>query len=153
MMQFFGHIFVALLVTSFIVFGDYFLPGSFLKGFIENSFIETFATLIGLNIASVVFLLGQLMVIEGHLSKGAIFNKTRSEIKQNSYFMLFAFAVSVVILSLRPDLNEVNQGLVINKWYYLGNGVVIMLFYLSMVSIFQILKSIFVIGKNVTDIE
>lgn len=52
------------------------MPGSFLTQFIDENFIETLAALIGFNIASVIFLLGQLFIYEQASSK-ELFPNTR----------------------------------------------------------------------------
>lgn len=148
-MQILGHIFVAIIMSTAVIIGDYFLPGTFLKNFIDNNFIETFAGLVGFNIAAVIFLLGQLIAIEDRSGdQQDIFKNTRQEIKHNSYFLLISFALSLLFLIMRPDLNSIDTSLVSNKAYYLLNGLSIALFYLAISAIFEILKAVFILGKH-----
>lgn len=149
MMQILGHIFVAIIVSTVVIVGDYFLPGTFLEKFIDNNLIETFAGLVGFNIAAVIFLLGQLITIEDRSDdQRDTFRNTRQEIKHNSYFLLISFALALLFLVMRPDLNSVDTSLVSNKAYYLLNGLSIALFYLAITAIFEILKAVFVLGKH-----
>ena len=149
MMQILGHIFVAIIVSTVVIVGDYLLPGTFLEKFIDNNFIETFAGLVGFNIAAVIFLLGQLITIEDRSDdQRDTFRNTLQEIKHNSYFLLISFALALLFLVMRPDLNSVDTSLVSNKAYYLLNGLSIALFYLAITAIFEILKAVFVLGKH-----
>lgn len=148
MMQILGHIFVAIVVSTAVIIGDYFLPGTFLENFINSNFIETFASLVGFNIAAVIFLLGQLISIEDRFSDKDVFQSTRKEIKHSSYFLLVSFTLSLIILTLRPDLNVADMSLVANKAYFFLNGVSVALFYLAIISIFEILKAVFILGKH-----
>lgn len=149
MMQILGHIFLAIIVSTAVIVGDYFLPGTFLEKFIDNNFIETFAGLVGFNIAAVIFLLGQLIAIEDRSGdQQGTFKNTRQEIKHNSYFLLVSFALSLLFLIMRPDLNLADTSLVSNKAYFLLNGISIALFYLAIIAIFEILKAVFVLGKH-----
>lgn len=148
MMQALGHIFVAIVVSSAVVISDYFLPGTFLAKFIDNNLIETFASIVGFNIAAVIFLLGQLISIEGKFADVDVFQNTRREIKHNSYFLLVSFSIVLVVLMARPDMNSADMTLSVNRVHFFLNGVSIALFYLALIAVFEILKAVFVLGKN-----
>lgn len=142
-----GYIFLSLFISVLIIIGDYFLPGSFLTRFLDNSFIETFAGLVGFNIAAVIFLLGQLIDLEKKIPETDIFQKTRREIKHNSYFLLFAFVASLILLIARPDLG-IEQSFGINVMYYIFNVFILAIFGLAINAIFEILSAVFTLGKS-----
>jgi ABC-type multidrug transport system fused ATPase/permease subunit len=142
-----GYIFLSLFISVLIIIGDYFLPGSFLTRFLDNSFIETFAGLVGFNIAAVIFLLGQLIDLEKKMPETDIFQKTRREIKHNSYFLLFAFVASLILLIVRPDLG-IDQLFGNNVIYYILNVFILAIFGLAINAIFEILSAVFTLGKS-----
>jgi len=148
MIQILGYIFLSIILALGIVIADYFLPGTYLTSFLNDHFIETFAGLVGFNIASVIFLLGQLINLEERIKNKKVFENTRREIKHNSYFLLIAFLLSIVILIIRPDLNSVNSTFSNNILYFSLNTLVLVLFILGIVSIIQILSAAFVLGKQ-----
>lgn len=146
-MRFLGFIFVSLLISTLIISVDIFLPGKFLINFIDNNYIETFSALIGFNLASVTFLLGQLITIEATTNRESLFDSTRKEIKHNSFFLIFSFIASLLLLSFRPDINLVSYQFTDNITYYLINIAVITIFLMALFAIFEILQSVFSIGK------
>src|ERR1700691_4665797 len=104
MMRVLGFIFVSLIAATAIVALDYYLHGTYLQNFLNNHFIETFAALVGFNIAAVVFLVGQLMILEDKFD-GEMVN-TRREVKHNAYFLLSSFVICLFLLITRPDLKQ-----------------------------------------------
>jgi cytochrome bd-type quinol oxidase subunit 2 len=144
-MRFLGFIFVSLLFSTAVVGADYLMPGSYLKTFLDDHFIETFATIVGFNIAAVVFLMGQLMVLEDKYA--TTFERTRREIKHNTYFLISAFAIVLLVLVFRPDFIE-DAGFKLNAVYYAANVAVIAIFSLAIFAIYEILHAVFVLGKN-----
>lgn len=146
-MQIIGYIFLSLFISTIIIIGDYFLPGSYLTRFLDSSFIETFAGLVGFNIAAVIFLLGQLIDLEKKIPESDIFKNTRKEIKHNSYFLLFAFVASLILLIARPDLGiDITFGG--NIIYYIFNIFILAIFGLAINAIFEILSAVFTLGKS-----
>lgn len=144
-MRFLGFIFVSLLFSTAVVGADYLMPGSYLKTFLDDHFIETFATLVGFNIAAVVFLMGQLMVLEDKYA--ATFERTRREIKHNTYFLISAFAIVFLVLVFRPDFIY-GSNFKANAIYHVANVAVISIFSLAIFAIYEILHAVFVLGKN-----
>jgi hypothetical protein len=142
-----GYIFLSLFISVVIIIGDYYLPGSFLTRFLDNSFIETFAGLVGFNIAAVIFLLGQLIDLEKKMPETDTFQRTRREIKHNSYFLLFAFVASLILLIVRPDLG-IDQSFGNNVIYYILNVFILAIFGLAINAIFEILSAVFTLGKS-----
>src|SRR6185437_16506714 len=129
-------IFVSLLLAGVLVALDYYLPGSFLQDFLNNHFIETFAALVGFNIAAVVFLVGQLMNLEEKYNGNMI--HTRKEIKHNAYFLLSSFLICLCLLILRPDI-KIDPSFHTNAPYYILNVLVLSVFGLAIFSIYEIL--------------
>lgn len=148
MMQVLGYIFISIVLSAIIIVGDYFLPGSFLTKFLDGSFIETFAVLVGLNLTAIIFLLGQLISFEEKYKGNQLFEKTRKEIKQNSFFLFGSFCASLVLLIVRPDLDQQNISFLSNISYYLFNGIIIAIFILAMITIFEIIGAVFVLSKS-----
>lgn len=146
-MRILGFIFLSLLISSSLITVDLYLPGSYLTDFLTNHFIETFAALVGFNIAAVIFLIGQLMNLEDRLGAKRGFENTRREIKHNSYFLLSSFVVCLVLLVIRPDVgNEI--GLKDNIFYYSDNLLIIAIFSLAIFAIYEILRAVFSLSRN-----
>lgn len=146
-MRLLGFIFVSLLISIGISTLDFYLPGTFFTDFLNNNFIETFATLVGLNIAAVIFLIGQLTNIEERLAVKYSFINTKKEIKHNVYFLLSSFIVCLILLIIRPNFIE-NGSWNANIFYYLDNIFVISLFSLAIFAIFEILKTVFLLEEK-----
>jgi hypothetical protein len=146
MIQILGYIFISIILATLVTISDYFLPGSYLTKFIDGSFIETFAFLVGLNLTAIVFLLGQLISFEEKYKNNILFEKTRKEIKQNSFFLFGSFCLSLILLIIRPDLNQ-DISFIKNITYYIMNGFIIAIFILAMITIFEILGAVFVLSK------
>lgn len=146
-MRVLGFIFVSLVIAFGLVGSDILLPGTFLAHFLDNNFIETFAGLIGFNIAAVIFLVGQLMNIEDRLGGKVQFTRTRKEIKHNAYFLLSSFVACLILLVMRPDLNE-SLPVFGNILYYLDNVAILTLFALAIFAIYEILRTVFLITSN-----
>jgi hypothetical protein len=145
MIRFLGFYFLSVLFSCLLVFLDSILPGSFFSTFIDNHFIETYSCLIGFNIASIIFLIGQLISIEEKFNKN--FEHTRNEIKQNSFYLLFSLLISIVALIFRPDITSTSSAEVI-LIYNIFNIFVFSLFLLSFYSIFEVLRAVFRLGKK-----
>lgn len=146
-MRILGFIFLSLLISISLVTLDFYLPGTYLTDFLSNHFIETFAGLIGFNIAAVIFLIGQLMNIEERFGGKSGFINTRREIKHNAYFLLSSFVSCLILLILRPSLQEKTpfKG---NIFYYLDNILIIALFALAIFAIYEILRAVFLLSKS-----
>lgn len=146
-MRILGFIFLSLLVSSSLIVADLYLPGSYLTDFLNDHFIETFAALVGFNIAAVIFLVGQLMGLEDRLGVSRGFENTRREIKHNSYFLLSAFFTCLILLVVRPNL-KVSTSLEENIFYYGDNLLVIAIFSLAIFAIYEILRAVFTLSRN-----
>ncbi|TAJ15846.1 hypothetical protein EPO56_00695 [Patescibacteria group bacterium] len=144
-MRLLGFIFVSIIFSVSVTAADYFLPGSYLGTFLDEHFIETFAALVGFNIAAVIFLIGQVMVLEEMYK--LYFDATRKEIKHNSYFLLSAFVISLLLLVFRPDF-LVTESFVSNISFYTINALVISIFSLAIFAIFEILHAVFKLSKG-----
>ncbi len=145
-MRFLGFLFLTILISAGIITVDILLPGNFLINFINNHYIETFASLIGFNLASVTFLLGQLITIEATINQESMFESTRKEIKHNAFFLIFIFVVALLLLTFRPDIGITGR-FDLNIAYYVVNTLVISIFLMALFAIFEILNSVFSIGK------
>jgi len=144
-MRLLGFVFLSLIIATSIVAADYYLPGTFLHRFLDSSFIETFAGLVGFNIAAVIFISGQLYVIEERSGKNGAFLSTKTEIKHNAYFLLGSFVFSIALLLLRPDL-QIDTAILANKLYYTLTTVVLAVFSLALFAVYEILRAVFTIG-------
>lgn len=148
MMRLLGYLFTALLISAGVVWLDHQLVGSYLNDFLDNHFIETFAALVGFNVAAVVFLIGQIMTLEE--KHGVEFGATRREIKHNSYFLLFAFVGALLDLIFRPAY-QIGLPALGNLGFYLCNVLALALLGLSIFAIFEILQAVFMIGRSKPD--
>jgi len=145
-MRFFGILFLTLLFSSIITALDIVLPGKFLINFIDNNYIETFAALIGLNLASITFLLGQFITIEATVGDEPLFDKARKQIKHNAFFLIFSFVFASILLFLRPDFVD-NGVFSSNVAFYILNTFAVGIFFMALFAVFEILNSVFTIGK------
>gem|GEM_PF-2769499 len=143
-----GIIFSSIILATLIIVADFYIPGNFLNDFCKNGFIETFATLVGFNFASIIFLIGQLMSIENIPGKSYDFSKTKKEIKENSYFLFALFIVSIIFLIVRPDINKDTSSVINNKWYYINTFFLLNFFTLGLFAIFEIVQAIFNINSS-----
>lgn len=145
-MRVLGYVFVSLVLALGIVGLDYHLSGTYLQEFLNNHFIETFATLAGFNIAAVIFLVGQLMMLEE--KHDTEFLNTRREIKHNAYFLLSSFVICLLLLIFRPDY-LIGVSLSANLPYYEFNVLILTVFELAIFAIFEILKAVFILGRTI----
>lgn len=149
MIKFFGYFFISLIIATVLVVIDYFLPGNFLNNFLSNGFLEVFATLVGFNIAAVIFLVGQLLDLELKTDRVGSFSATKKELKHNIYCLLILFCVSVFLLIFFPDFkdpSELSHAKLI--FYYIDKCLIISIFILSFFNIFEVLKAIFSINSE-----
>ncbi len=146
-MIFLGHLFLSLIISSFIIFMNYLTNNNFLNNFFNNQLIPTLASLVGFNIAAVIFLIGQLNTVEGKNGKFGIFNDTRKEIKHNIYFILIDFTIIFLLLIFRSDLNNLvnNNSKII---FSIFNILILALFLLIIFSIFEIMKAVFKLNEK-----
>lgn len=150
MIQILGYIFLASLISCGLFVGDYYTYGNFLNDFIDNHFIETFGAFVGLNITAVIFLLGQLISVKEKFEKnGVAFKATIEEIKDNTYFQIGCFVLSIIFLTFRPDINKTDHSLSLNIGYYVVNHIVIVFFVLALTSIIEIIRATFRVHKLV----
>ena len=146
MLRLLGLIFISLIISVAIVLVDIILPGNFLNSFMGGDFIQTFATIFGFNIAAIIFLLGQLFVIERTNQND--FPETRKEIKHNAYYLLISFFTTIILFTIRPDF--IKEAI---KWndnfiFYLINVVVLTLFIIAIYAIIQVLEAAFMLKKK-----
>lgn len=146
-MRILGFIFLSLIISASLVALDFYISGTYLTDFLNDHFIETFASLIGFNIAAVIFLVGQLINIEDRLGSKSSFNNTKKEIKHNAYFLLSSFVISLILLIIRPNLQGVGE-LKDNVLYYIDNVLIITIFSLAIFAIYEILRAVFFLSKN-----
>lgn len=148
-MRVLGFIFLALIMSTSILYASHLIGGSFLDAFLANEFITTYATLVGLNLAAVTFLLAQLVSIEEKRG-GEIFYETKKEIKHNSMYLLFSLPIAILTLLFRVDIS--NPPTIQNNIdYYISNLVVLTLFAMTIFAIYEILTAIFRINKKILD--
>ncbi len=146
-MRVLGFIFLSLIISGGVLYFSHTIGGSFIDNFLGGDFITTYATLVGLNLAAVTFLLAQLISMEEKRGE-EIFAQTKKEIRHNSLYLLFSLPLSILILSFRADL-VVPATLRNNLDYYVSNLIVLILFALTIFAIYEILTAIFRINKNV----
>ena len=146
-MRILGFIFLSLLLATGLVFTDFHMPGTYFNSFLNDHFIETFAGLVGFNIAAVIFLIGQLMNLEERFSGKTIFANTRREVKHNAYFLLSSFVSCLVLLIVRPDLKNI-VSFRENIFFYIDNVLIITIFTLAIFAIYEILRAVFLLSKN-----
>ncbi len=150
-MRILGFIFLSLIISVGVLCFSHIIGGSFLYSFLNREFITTYATLVGLNLAAVTFLLAQLVSIEERRGK-EIFRETKKEIKHNSLYLLFSLPASILVLLFRIDFVSPST-FQNNVDYYLSNIVVLALFILTIFAIYEILTAIFKINKRIFNPE
>lgn len=146
MFRIIGIIFVSFAAATLIVMVDFFIPGSFLNRFIGSEFIQMFAAILGFNFAAIIFLLGQLFVIDN--SERDIFKNTKNEIKQNGVYILSSFSICLLLLIFRPDFNVTTVQFTDNWLFYLINTVIITLFIVSLFAVYEIFDAAFLLTRK-----
>jgi hypothetical protein len=144
-MKFLGFLFLSILVSTGIVIGAQYVPSEFLGNFLEKDFISVFASLVGLNIAAVIFLLGQISVIEEKINTNQM-STAKKEIKHNACFIIISFVTSLILLFFRPDMLLCSSS-VCSRFLNVINILLLSLFFLAIYSIYEIVNASFVLSK------
>ena len=147
-MRFLGHLFLSLIISSLIIFVDHLTNSDFLNNFFDNQLIPTLASLVGFNVAAVIFLIGRLDMVEIKNEKAGIFNNTRKEIKQHSiYFILIDFIIIFLLLIFKIDSKDLVDNISKIK-FFIFNTLILALFLLIIFSIFEIMKATFRLNEK-----
>lgn len=146
-MRFLGFVFIALIFSALILVADFYLPGNYLDNFLENQLMPILATLVGLNIAAVIFLIGGLSDMELKTDNFAVFDNTKKEIKHNIYFILLSLVASFVLLVVKPSVDSTSS-VFLRSLYYVDSVLLIALFVMTIFAIFEIIGAVFAIKNN-----
>lgn len=148
MIYFFGYFFISLLISGAIVFFSAFSLSNFLDSFLIGNFLSVFATLVGFDMAAVIFFLGQLMIVEGRTSDSC-FENTKTELKHNIICMIILFFMSFLLLIFYPSSEQIGglSGFSL-IYFYIIKILIISFFVLAMILIFEILKNIFKLNSK-----
>ncbi len=145
MISILGIIFLCLLLVVPILLIDYFVGNDFLKSFLGGHSISLMGTLLGLNFIIVVFMMQSMTAIEFKIKK-KIFDKTKKEIKHNTFFMLVLFVLHFFVLVLTPkvshDTSQIYQSLI-----FFCKAINLILFSLSFYCIYEVVVAAFTISK------
>jgi hypothetical protein len=88
-MKIIGYITVAIFISFIITLTNFLTGNGYVFQFIHTHSLEISTTLLGFNIAVHTILIGQLGSIEAMLKKIGLFQKTRSELRQNALANIF----------------------------------------------------------------
>jgi len=146
-MRFLGHLFLSLIISSLIIFVDHLTNSDFLNNFFDNQLIPTLASLVGFNVAAVIFLIGRLDMVEIKNEKAGIFNNTRKEIKHSIYFILIDFIIIFLLLIFKIDSKDLVDNISKIK-FFIFNTLILALFLLIIFSIFEIMKATFRLNEK-----
>jgi len=146
-MRLLGHLFLFLVISSLIILVNRSTNSNFLNHFFNNQLIPTLASLVGFSIVAVIFLIGQLDILETKNGKPGIFSKTREEIKHNIYFVLIIFTTIFLLLIFKIDSNSLIDN--ISKIKLFVFEILILAGFLSIIfSIFEIMRATFKLNKK-----
>ncbi len=147
MLKFFGVIFITIVASILLLVLDHFSTGHFLSSYLGSELVQTYAAILGFNIAATIFLLGQLFVIEEKVQSKSVFDKARKEIKQNAYCLVISFALTIVLLTIKPAFID-NTSVYNNGGYYIINVLLLSLLGIAIFAIFEILNAAFSLSKR-----
>ena len=116
--------------------------GTYLQEFIWNHSLPIMGTLLGLNVAAAVFILGHLTTIEISLNKKDIFTGSRQEIKHSIFMMLVVFSLNLVLLLIAPSRDATFLQL-LGGFRISFASVSLFLFLLHITAIFEITLAVF----------
>ena len=99
MLRFLGAVFISILLASGVLLLDHYSNSGFVVEFARGQSSLIMATALAINIATITFLVGNLLGIEEKVGKDG-FGKTRSELKQNVIAMAIIFVLNTVVIAL-----------------------------------------------------
>lgn len=142
MIRLLGYIFLSLIFATIVWTMSFNIGSQFLEVFLGVPLIEMMVTLVGLNIAGAIFLLGHLVTITPSHNP-SIFKKAKIELKENLYLMLTLLLLSFVLLSIKPqDVSTVFMQISIN-FHHIVNVALIALFLLTLLAVYEIVQGVF----------
>ncbi len=145
MVRLIGLLFLILIAEIPIIIIDLYIGNGFLIDYIKNQSLQIMGLLLGLNIASSIFLVGYFTNIESQKNK-LIFSETKKEIRKNIYLMMVLFLIQFVILIGIPKVDSNSSILIKNTAYFLKYASV----YLSLLylyALYEMTNSIFMTDK------
>ena len=147
MIRLLGLIFALILIEIPILIIDHFVGNGFLTDFMKNQSLTIMGTLLGLNIASSIFLVGYLTNIESIRNK-QLFTRSKKEIKQNIYLMIIIFLLQLIVLVATPSITKNSSEVIKNtSMWEIRISLFLFLFYFLM--LYEMTSSIFLIDKNI----
>ncbi len=144
MVRFLGIVFIALIFTGILGFAGYHSNGIFLYTFAQDQSMGIIGTILALNIATITFLLGHLYSIE-HNANEELFKSTKSEVKQNVYFMAGMFMANLLVLALTPVYNTKMGKL---QPAFIMSLISVFLLILVVIALIEIVQAIFSVSKS-----
>ncbi len=144
MIKLLGVFFLVLLIELPLILVDLFVKNGFIQFFVHQQSLEIMGTLLGLNIASSIFLIGHLIDIEAKLDKD-IFDATKKEMKQNIIAMFVMFIIELIIQIAMPIILPNSPQIIkdISMWLsYVG----LYVFLLYLFALFEMTQAIFIVG-------
>lgn len=142
MIRLFGYTFLSLILAVVIWICSSNVGNQFLDSFLGIPLLEVMVTLVGLNIAGAIFLLGHLIAITPSQNP-SIFKKAKIEIRENLYLMLALLLLSFLLLALNPrDVATVFMQITINFHKIVDVGL-ITIFLLTLFSVYEIVQGVF----------
>lgn len=94
-----GIAFLGILAVGAIMAANKISGNTYVTSFIQSQSIQVVATVIAINVATVTFLIGNLVNIE-QKAKQDLFSGTKTELKQNIGFMFAVFFVQCLLVTL-----------------------------------------------------
>jgi hypothetical protein len=138
-----GIVFIVIVLTLVLVLTDSLTSAGYLRDFLKGQSIGVIATLIALNVATVTFLLGNLMSVEQKAEK-ELFKNTKTEIRHNVFFMFGAFFAQVIFVIIgSKDYALKLAGVDVN--FYI-NSLAVFSIILVFTAIIEVINSIFEIS-------
>src|SRR3989344_288932 len=139
-MRFLGFLFVAVVISSFLVWLSLYIGNTHLDSFLDSQLIPTLATIVGFSVAAVIFILGQLSTVEIQTGKSGHFKSTKKELRHNIYTLLFIFFIAFILFIFKPSLDDISV-MRYKILYYSISIASLTIFIISLVAIYEVIGS------------
>ncbi|MCX6807349.1 MAG: hypothetical protein NTZ80_00875 [Patescibacteria group bacterium] len=108
----------------------------FLSVFLNSQILPISATIVGFNIAGIIFLIGHLLQLRGD------FSNTKKEIMHNIYLVGILFLVILLLLLINPVPTK-------NMYCdFAFKSTIMTLFFFQIYAVYEIVKAVFTIEPN-----
>ncbi len=134
-MKLLGIIFFNIILGAGFILLNQLVGNCFLKNFLDNQILPIGSTILGFNLAGIIFLIGHITEIESKTN--ADFSASKRELKHNIYFLGLVFVAILLLLFVNPTPTQY-------KYVDFGfNALIMTLFFMQFYAVYEILNAVF----------